>query len=434
MKIVIAVHHFPPKYTGGAEQRAYRTADALQKRGHTLQVITVERTDTGPPNGVAWEDDEYKGVPVRRLSFNRAAVPDPFVWDYDNAWIGDHLHTFLAEQKPDIFHLVSGYLLSGRALQVARQRGIPSVISLTDYWFLCPRITMLRSNGKVSRLPINAARCVRCLGEQKRRHRWLGQIMPGAMDHYWRSRKGRVQQIQTRLAFLLKTLNQVEAIISPSQFLRQVFVDAGIDPERIVYSRQGRDFPGLTPEALEKTPSSKLRIGYMGQIAPHKGVHVLFEAVRQLKDLPITVQAYGDPSPFPAYTAQLQEMIAGDTRLALAGVYERGQLTSVLQNLDAVVVPSVWYENSPNVILEAFAHRTPVIASSLGGMAELIRHEGTGLLFETENAADLARQLRHLAKNPGALVAMRSKIGAIKGTKQEIDELVQTYRNVRAQA
>lgn len=87
----------------------------------------------------------------------------------------------------------------------------------------------------------------------------------------------------------------------------------------------------------------------------------------------------------------------------LHGAYNRAQLTTILRNLDVVVVPSLWYENSPNVILEAFAHNTPVIASDFGGMAELVAHEANGLHFIKGDAGDLARHLRRLVEEPGLL-------------------------------
>lgn len=430
MKIVIAVHHFPPRYTGGAELRAYRTAAALRARSHEVHVVCVERIDTGPVGSVAWEDSAYDGIAVRRLSFNLAAAPDPFRWEYDNPWIGHHLREFLDEQYPDVFHLIGGYLMSGRALRVAHQLGIPTVVTLTDFWFLCRRIWMLRSNGQVSTLPINAVTCARCLGEEKRRYRLPGRIAPRLMDAFWRLQKTQIRNVEARMAFLCQTLNQVDAIISPSQFLRSIFIEAGVEPERIIFSRQGRDFPDLMPEMLEKTPSSGLRVGYIGQIAWHKGVHLLFEAARRMPNASLSVRAYGDTTPFPEYTARLRRLMAGSERLKLAGVYRRQEVSQVLRELDVIVVPSLWYENSPNAILEAFAHRTPVVASNLGALAELVRDEENGLLFAPGDADDLARQLRRLLDDPCLLPALRAGIGPVKSVAQEIDELEEIYRAV----
>jgi glycosyltransferase involved in cell wall biosynthesis len=367
---------------------------------------------------------------VRRLFINLSSAPDPFRWEYDNPWIGQHLEKFLVEHRPDVFHLISGYLMSGRALQVAYQLGLPTVLTLTDFWFLCPRISMLRSNGEISTLPIDPATCARCLGEEKRRYRLPGRIAPNLMNAFWRLQTDKINQIEARMTFLRQTLNKVDAIISPSQFLRSVFIEAGVAPERIIFSRQGRDFPDLSPETVEKSPSVELRVGYLGQIAWHKGVHTLFEAVRQISDARLMVRAYGDTAPFPKYAERLRRLLVEDKRLKLAGVYHRHEVSQVFHDLDVIVVPSLWYENSPNTILEAFAHRTPVIASNLGGMAELVHDEENGLLFAPGDVKSLARQLQRLLDNPDLLSSLRAGIGPVKGVAQEIDELELIYQNV----
>jgi glycosyltransferase involved in cell wall biosynthesis len=434
MKIVIAVHHFPPKYNGGAELNAYRTAVALQARGHEVRVICVEKIDAPLQDEITWVDDEYNEIRVRRLSFNLAAAPDRTRWEYDNPWIGEHLQKYLHQEKPEIFHLVSGYLMTGSALGAAQQLGIPTVVTLTDFWFLCPRISLLQSNGHLSTLPINPVTCARCLGEEKRRYRLPGSYIPGLMEIYWKLQKEKIERIESRQDSLLEKLNQTNVIISPSRFLRTAYIEAGIDANRILYSRQGIDFPTLTDETIVKVPSTQLRVGYMGQIAELKGVHLLFEAARYLPDAPMTVWAYGNPKPFPKYAARLEELIGEDPRLGLAGLYRPQELSQVLRNLDVIVVPSQWYENSPNVILEAFAHHTPVIASKLGGMAEMVHHDQNGLLFEPGNAADLAHQLKRLMDEPKLLqrLSKGTEFEVVRSVADEINELEGIYSHISA--
>ncbi|HDD24627.1 MAG TPA: glycosyl transferase family 1, partial [Chloroflexi bacterium] len=105
VKILIGVHHFPPHYTGGAELRAYRTAAWLQAHGHDVRVVCVEAIDA-TEDGLAFTDETYDGLPVRRLYFDLAAGGDPFRWQYDNPWIGAHLRGYLKQHKPDLLHLI----------------------------------------------------------------------------------------------------------------------------------------------------------------------------------------------------------------------------------------------------------------------------------------------------------------------------------------
>ena len=431
MKILLAVHHFPPTYTGGAEWEAYHMAAALMSRGHTVRVVCVEAVNQGSTPGVSWVDEAYDGIPVRRLSFNRAFIPDPVRFEYDNLWIGQHFDRLFDEFKPDIFHLISGYLMSGRPIWSARTRAIPSLVSLEDFWFLCPRITLLRSDGSLSSLPIDPFVCASCLAGEKRRFKVLNQVAPAVMQSYWHLQKTKAQGIADRSSFLTKTLHTVDRMILRSKFLQSTYTSAGAPAEKMIFSRQGLDFPTRPADEVERPSNQPLRVGYLGQIAWHKGIHVLLEAVRRIPAARLEVKIFGNSERFPGYTAQLNRIMAGDERISLAGSYNGYEDESrVLQDLDVVVVPSLWYENSPNVILEAFAQRVPVIASDLGGMAELVQHEANGLLFKAGSPEDLAHQLQRLCVEPGLQPWLQAGIRPIKTVAEEIDELEQTYQNL----
>lgn len=429
MKVVIAVHHFPPRYAGGAELRAYRTGAWLKRHGHDVHIVCVEEIDSDE-RSLTFEDDSYDGLPVRRLRFNLDAAPDPFRWRYDNRWIGNHLSGYLADLAPDVVHLISGYMMSGSTLLAAEALRIPTVVSLTDFWFLCPRVTLLRSNGQLCGPPFSAATCAQCLGEERRRYRIPGRFAPGLMRAFWKRQTGQIARVQERMDYLRRALDSVRVLVSPSRFLRDLFIQAGVVPEKIVFCRQGRDFASLGPGDLAKTPSRRLRIGYMGQIAPHKGVHTLFKAVQLLPKADLEVKVFGDTTRFPDYVRRLRRMADRDSRLKLAGMYERTEISRVLRDVDVVVVPSIWYENSPNTILEAFAHRTPVVVSDLGGMSELVEDGTNGLLFESDNASSLADTLRCIAQDDGLLKRLSRGCKPVKPVAEEMNELLTIYRSL----
>ena len=431
MNLVLAVHHFPPRYAGGAERQARQMAVSLQARGHAVRVICVDDVERGPASGVAWTDELLdEGVAVRRLSFDRRAIPDPARWEYDNPWIESHVRAFLRERPTDVLHLISGYLLSGSVLSAAAAAGVPTVVSPMDFWFFCPRITMLRSNGRISTFPVEAATCAQCLGEERRRFRWLGRAAPGPMRTFWRRQSGAIGRVQARQAFLRKALRHASAVVCNSQFLQSAFQGWGVDARRLRLVRQGCDFAPAAP-ASANGKDGHLRLGYVGQVAPHKGVHVLVEAVRRLPSIHIQAEVYGDLTRFPSYVRDLQRRIGSDTRVSLAGARAPEQMAQVLSGLDALVVPSLWYENSPNVILEAFARRIPVLASDLGGMAELVQADVNGLLFEPGNPDQLAGHLQRLLDEPGLLEKLRKGIGPVKSVAEEIDELEAIYAAVQ---
>jgi glycosyltransferase involved in cell wall biosynthesis len=431
MRSVITVHHFLPRYQGGAEQHAYRVAGELLRRGHEPWLVCIERIDQGPAGGLTWHDDVYEGLRVRRLSFNLRAAPDRQRWEYDNPWIGDHLRTLLSAFRADVLHVFSGYLMTGSALRVAHDLGIPTVLTATDYWFLCPRITMRRSDGTLSTLPIDPVTCARCLGEERKRYRIPGRLAPRLMQAFWRLRRRPVEVIAQRQAYLRETMAHIGAVLAGSAFLCRSLIAAGIDASRITICRQGIDQPVAPPRDGAAPRPPTLRIGYVGQIAEHKGVHLLVEAVRQLGRASLTLHIYGDTSVFPAYSRRLRQLAGADPRIEFKGTYQGlDQRQTALHDCDVIVVPSLWYENNPNAINEALAHGIPVITANLGSMPEAIEHERNGLLFVSGSATDLARQLRRLLDEPELQRTLRGNITPRRTVGQEVDDVEAAYRRV----
>jgi len=444
MRVVIVVHHFPPTFRGGAEWRAHRTASELQRKGHKVQVVCVDSISHGDGRTLDYSDTLYDGIAVRRLRFNLAQAPDPFRWSFRNPLIGQHFTALLEEFKPDVLHLISGYLMTGSVIEAAQAAGVPVILTLTDFWFLCPRITLVRSDGALCHsMPTDPLECLLCLRKEQRRyripdqlsHNLLGRLLlrfwrlPGALSIWGRSELAR--SVQERRAYLLSLLSSVDVVISPSQFLKNLFTAQGVCSRHFLYCRQGLDLRNWTP--MKPMPAdSRLRIGYIGQIAKHKGVDVLVKAFCQLRAGGKRPQLllYGDLEQFPAFVHKLRRQVEGRDDVIFAGHFDNSQIGQVHAGLDVLVVPSVWYENSPNVILEAFAARTPVVVSDLGGMAELVQHGVNGLRFKMGDAEDLARQLQHIVDQPVLLESMRKGIKPVKTVQEEMAELMQTYHLV----
>jgi glycosyltransferase involved in cell wall biosynthesis len=433
MKILLAVHHFPPRYNAGAELYTFRLARWLLAHGHAAEVVCIETLDNDRNAGVVAEHEHYEGVPVWRLHLGLRGAPAD--WSYANplvaAWVGDYLR----EQRPDLLHLHSGYLIGGGVIAAAQAQGIPSIITLHDYWFLCPRITLLRGDGKICNpIPADPAGCAWCLHLDQRRYRMSDQISGGAAGRAWialASGSERDQQAARR-AYLRQTLHTVDLALAPSRFLASCFSEV-MPAERIRVLRIGVEQSHLR-QVPPPNSATALRLAYIGQIAEHKGVHVLVEAVQRLAHTgrPVTLTIHGNLHSFPAYAQRLRQMIGTDERITLAGPFANGQIASVLAAADLVVVPSIWYENSPLTILEAQAAGRPVLASALGGMAELVRDGIDGLHFIPGDAADLARQIQRLRSEPGVLARLAAGIRPPLSIDEELSGLATIYAQVVA--
>ena len=434
MKIVLPVPHFPPRYSAGAELYTYRLAHRLIREGHQAEVVCVEDTASGAPGLVA-TSDSYKGVPVWRLAFDLRAAPDPLRWSYDNPLIREWFDTYLDERRPDLVHLQSGYLISDAPLRAAFDRRIATVVTLHDYWFACPRITLLRGDGSLcAAVPDDPAACAWCVRLASRRYRLPDKASGGLLGRAMLSlglERGR-RAMAARREHLWGTLARCDAVIALSRFLAGVFA-VGVGVGRLHVLRIGLDSAGMSGPPPDE---AKLRLGYIGQIAPHKGVHLLIDAMQLLSERgrPVELTIYGDLEQHPRYSATLRRRIGADRRIRLAGRFARSRLAGVLGQLDALVVPSLWYENSPATILEAQAAGRPVLASALGGMMELVRDGVDGLQFRPGDAHDLAHKIQRLREEPGLLATLRAGVVAPASFESELAQLLPIYRSAIVQA
>jgi glycosyltransferase involved in cell wall biosynthesis len=200
----------------------------------------------------------------------------------------------------------------------------------------------------------------------------------------------------------------VQRFFAPSRFLRERFVEWGIPPERILHLPYGIDLERLALPCEARRGSGgerPLRIAFLGTLAPHKAPHLLLEAWSLLPEATrarATLTLYGPKLHHPEYVAALEARAAG-LSVALPGATDPRDAARVFGEIDLLVLPSTWYENSPLTLLEARATRTPALVSDLGGMAELIADGRAGWTFRTGDAADLARHLGRLIADPQEL-------------------------------
>lgn len=430
MRLLIVVHGYPPTHNGGAERRAERTARGMTARNHEVRVVCVEAVSESYA-GLLWEDDMQDGVLVRRLCFNPNAGPDPFRQSYDNPQTAAAVEDVIRQWQPDVLHLFSGYLMSASVVRVARDYGVPVVISLTDYWWLCHRINLIRSNGArcTGPTPMN---CTRCRAETFRRYRLPTGIWPQGADMFWQAastfpilgeRLGMHEQIE-RFKTLIHLLRRADALIAPSQYLADFYIRYGIDPDRIHVWRQGVEMD----HCLLRTPGAGLRFGFIGQMKHHKGVHLLLDAWARLRgNQPRCLTLYGSAAGEDAYGQRIRQQIQQLEHVTWAGQFQGSEVWRVLSTIDVLVMPSRWVENSPNSILEAQAVGIPVVGTRLGGVAELVQHEQNGLLFEVDNVDDLARQMQRLLDEPDLLRRLRRTEVPFRTVDDEMDQINSLY-------
>jgi len=377
------------------------------------------------------------------VNLNWTKAPDPFAYLYDNPVVADHLAAFLDQTQPDLVHVTSCETLSASVLRVVKDARLPLVLSLTDFWFLCPQTNLLRSDGDNCDGLTTAWECLRCKLYPSKAYRWSSLLLPErcvsrlltTISRYpilsrQRGLRGMAGDIARRKAFLHEALTWPDVRITASPFVHDVHVANGVAaPIRV--QPYGHDLSWLDSYA-GKEPSEEIRIGFIGQIVPSKGVHLLLRAAGSLQDSigdGRRLLIYGDLEKNPEYGAQLRRLVAGLDNVRFCGTYDHDGSADVFAQIDVLVVPSLWYD-FPLVIYEAFATGTPVIATNLGGMAEAVTNEVSGLLFERGDVDDLTRQLRRLVEEPGLLERLQAGVPRVKTIEEEVTELEQVYLNL----
>jgi len=242
------------------------------------------------------------------------------------------------------------------------------------------------------------------------------------------TREHRAAKVQRRLDRVREACRQVDLFISPSSFLKERMVEFGLPSERVLVSDNGLQTDLLQP--FRRRPSDRLRFGYVGTLAPHKGVHVLLEAFERLVSRSgggdAVLKIWGSLSWFPDYVRRLRSLSTTD-RVEFLGEFDNQDALEVYADLDVLVVPSIWWENSPITIHEAILTGTPILASDFGGMRDFVRDGENGLLFEVGDAEDLARKMGRLVEDPACLESLRKPVIPIKTSEDDAAEMERRY-------
>jgi glycosyltransferase involved in cell wall biosynthesis len=251
----------------------------------------------------------------------------------------------------------------------------------------------------------------------------------------------------------------VDLFLAPSKFLLERYVEWGIPRNKIRFEEYGR----LPAQALAAAPRERpsTRFGFFGQLNPFKGIELVLQAMvrlrgpataREGKPAPIAAAppavpngitpagadgakrphlwVHGanldlQPSDFRNRITALLETTKGD--VTFVGTYKPAEMPRLMANIDWVVVPSIWWENSPLVIQEAFQHRRPVIASGIGGMAEKVAHGVNGLHFRAGDMNSLSDTLREAATSPGLWDKLREGIPQVYRMEEHVAALTELY-------
>lgn len=433
--VLFVCHNHPSVRPGGAENYAYELFDSFHESDQYEPIFLAKG---GRPLGYSNRphDGTYFGlVGTRPNDYFYYTDGYDYDWLYgavtDSDYYSQHFRRFLQALNPDVVHFQHSLFLGYDVLRLVRNV-LPNaaiVYTLHEYAAICHR------DGQMIRTRNNEL----CYSESPR---LCHECFPDISQQQFFLRKRRIQS----------HMSLVDRFIAPSRFLADRYATWGIPEEKIIFEENGRQFPMLPAQTHDRRYRD--RFAFFGQISPYKGLEVALEAMRiihgrdrpatgLLAQLQPTHKAESRPAPhLLVHGANLemqpgphQERIRGlldatGDAVTMMGRYDWSQLDSLMEGVDWVVIPSIWWENAPLVVQEAFFHGRPIICSDIGGMAEKVTHGVDGLHFRARDARHLADVLTEAASSPDLWHRLREGIKPVHTVDAHRNRLAAIYDEV----
>jgi glycosyltransferase involved in cell wall biosynthesis len=389
MRILVVAHNHPSFHPGGAETVAWDLHCRLREQGHESFFLAgldpIYRPEHAGTNLQALPDDPS-------VILFRSSGFDPFMQlqtRYDHLLFD--LRWLLEDLKPDLVH-VQHLNYFGVELLALIHRVLPAtriVYTLHDYLLICGNDGLMVRTGTDALCDrASPDRCYQCFPNK------------------------RPATFQVRKDNILRHLHYVDRFTAPSDFLRDRFVEWGLEPSRIEVCPNGLPDVQARPTEMRK---QRNRFAVFGNMRRTKGTLIAARAAVQAIErygADLTLTLYGEAIfQQDEFKAELQELVdRAKGSIELAGRFERDQVPGLMASIDWAMCPSLWWENAPLVIQEAFAQKRPVICSDIGGMAEAVRHDVDGIHVRVGDVDEWARTMAVLADDSERWEAMSTAI------------------------
>ena len=411
MRILHLLHQYLPEHVGGSELYTKWLTEALSKRGHNISVFhrrsvkgsgLESRTEEGVQIWAAWN-----GVftPTRR-----------FLATFDDSRLEDAFEQVLEQTQAELVHIE--HLMGQPAVitKILRKRGIPYVITLWDFWWMCANAQLLTNySQQICPGPHWYLNCARCaLARSDRLYLW--PVLPVF-----------AVPLARRNYVLRQVMTGASKLIAPTKFVYNWYAAHNAPIETLVSLSPGLEKPYHPVSRQIKRSGVPIRFAYLGGISRQKGVHIVIEAFNELEKK-AELWIAGDETADPAYASRLRCLASANVRFL--GKLTREGVWDTLARVDVLVVPSMWYETFAFVISEAFAAGVPVIASKLGPLADRVQHNVDGLLTPSGDAVAMRQTLQRFLDEPDLLSKLQQGIQPIQSIEDHAVEMETVYKSV----
>jgi len=414
MRILHIVHQYMPDHVGGVELYTHWVTRALGQSGQTVAIFT-RRDRAG--SGWAVQADEA-GVAVYSAWAGELTPGQRYLVGFHSPALVDAFRQTVAHFQPDLIHIEHLMGLPVGIMGVIQAAGLPYVVTLHDFWWICANANLLTNySGATCAGPVAHLNCTRCVvARSNQAATWLAApLITGSL--VWRAHQ------------LRKILAGAAQVITPSAFMRDWYVAHGVDASRLRVLAPGVEEPPSPRPVRQRQPDEPLRLLYLGSIARIKGVHIVVAALRQVQGA-VELWIAGDLTVDPAYSAELRQLAT--EQVTFLGRLDRAGVWQTLAQVDAVLVPSLSNESYCYTAREACAVGTPVLASKIGALSEVVQHEVNGLLLPPGDVSAWQIAMQRCVDDPYMLVGFKKQIESVDYNLNHADELLELYlHNIR---
>ncbi|MDU7198518.1 glycosyltransferase [Phytobacter diazotrophicus] len=447
MRILLTVHQFFPDFKAGTEVLTLSVAKELIRRGHEVCIFTGYPTDNELSDDERFDEYIYDEITIYR--FHHSYVPmlaqtSLIEIGYNNQLSRNYFSQVLKIFKPDLVHHFHLNRLGIGVINLLADHGIPQFFTPTDFWMICPTAQLILKDGQFCSGPDKlSGNCIKHFaqnsvnGFNSKLISFIPDLIIGEIAKITKGSKlidfpmhNEVDAMSSRLDNTISALNRLQGIVAPNRFMVDLFLRYGVNSRLIHEINFGIDIDRKNINLpLKNLEAGKcIRLGFIGTLAPHKGCHIAIDAVKSLPDGFASLTIYGSGADFPEYVKSLEESIIPNDNIKFCGTFPNKDIFTIFESIDVLIVPSVWFENTPLVIYSAQASNCPVIGSDLPGISAVIKHGINGLLFKAGDSDDLSKKIKEMKVID--VTAMSACAIPPKTSVQYVDDLNEVWRVV----
>ena len=386
-------------------------------------------------------------------------------------WMDRLFGGFIRHNELEIIHINEIFGFSSSIINVARQQGIKVIVTVHEYWWLCPHRVMVDFNNRICDGPSDMQKCSFCSqkilnnfnSKNKKRFAKIRNSIPNIFrliveiyglrkffslkkidknvdlkfgsENYTKFTNPKLEdQLRARLQKNIEALNKANLVIGVSHDVKDKLTTFGVDPAKILVQHIGSTIAEIKVKHIREVNKSNIVFGFIGGIGYYKGVHQLIDAFTKMPDTykeKCEIELYGSYD-IDYVNSINNNLLLNDPyaqKVRFRGRYKTEEISNISNTIDIMVLPSLCADTAPQTIFESFSCQLPIIAPRIGGFPDFIKDNVNGLLYLAASVDSLKFKLMYIIDNPHQVSMFRSHIPELKTISQNCGELVELYKS-----